>query len=216
MKRSRRAILLLVAAAATGTLAMVLVSGYSSSVIDTYGELRPVLVLTRDLPGRRVLSAKAAGRNLEVRQVPGRFVPARALTSPADAVGLQPLAALPAGSYLTANLLRLPGSDRPRIRPPGRGRSAVEIAVSGAGALAGAGGRVDVLVTSEPSTGGRGRTTIAASRVPLIAVGRPGAADAGPGLTRVTLGLTRREAIRLIQAESFARRLTVLPRGGRR
>ncbi len=49
--------------------------------------------------------------------------------------------------------------------------------------------------------------------VPLLAIG-PGAEGPGPGVTSVaTLGLTRRQALRLIAAESFARKLTLLPRG---
>jgi hypothetical protein len=47
----------------------------------------------------------------------------------------------------------------------------------------------------------------------LIAIGTSGRSEAGPGLTEVTLGLTRRQAIELVDAESFARRITILPRG---
>lgn len=215
MSRRRRAIALLAAAATAGLLAVALVSGYSSSLADGYGELRTVAVLTRDLPAGRPVSIRLAERALAVRRVPARFVPAAALAAPGQAVGLELAAPAPAGSYLTGNLLRPPGPDRPPVRSAGPGRSAVELAVSGAGALTGARGRVDVLVTTEPTTGGDGRTRIAARAVPLIAVGRPGASESGPGLTQVTLGLTRRQAVRLIQAESFARRMTVLPRGGR-
>jgi hypothetical protein len=72
---------------------------------------------------------------------------------------------------------------------------------------------VDVVVTSEPSGPGPGRTYVAAARVPLLAIG-PGPDGAIPGGTSsATLGLTRREALRLIAAESFARKLTLLPRG---
>ena len=42
---------------------------------------------------------------------------------------------------------------------------------------------------------------------------RPGEEEAGPQLAEATLGLTRREALRLIAAESFARRVTLLPEG---
>lgn len=215
VSRRRRAILLLGAAAGAGLLAMILVSGYSSSVADSYGDLQPVVVIERDLEAGHQISPELAHRVLAVRRVPTRFLPALALADPVDAIGLEVSGPMPAGSYLTGNLLRPPGADRPQKPRAGRGRQAVELAVSGAGALTGVSGRVDVLVTSEPTTGGRGRTTVAASAVPLITIGRTGASDAGPGLTQVTLGLTRKEAVRLIQAESFARRVTVLPRGGR-
>lgn len=215
MSRRRRALLLFAGAVAAAVLAVVLVSGYSSSVTGTYGVLRPVVIVNRDLGRGERMTAGVATAALELRQVPARFVPAAALVRPDDAAGFVLAAPAPAGSYLTGNLLRPPGSPR-RVVRAGRGRSPVELAVSGAGALGTARGRVDVLVTSEPTTGGTGRTVVAARRVPLIAVGRAGASDAGPGLTQVTLGLTRSQARRLVQAESFARRVTVLPRAGGR
>jgi hypothetical protein len=47
--------------------------------------------------------------------------------------------------------------------------------------------------------------------VPLLAL-RPGADGPGPGGTAAaTLGLTRRQALRLIAAESYARKLTLMP-----
>ena len=100
-----------------------------------------------------------------------------------------------------------------RTRPGPRlanGRRPVEIAVSGAEALAVAGvdpvgSRVDVVVTTEPSGSAAGRTYVAAAAVPLLALG-PGAEGPGPGASAAaTLGLTRAQALRLIAAESFAR-----------
>jgi hypothetical protein len=54
---------------------------------------------------------------------------------------------------------------------------------------------------------------VAAAAVPLLGLG------AGPegevaGVAEATLGLTRPQALRLIAAESFARQVTVMPRGG--
>ena len=63
---------------------------------------------------------------LELRRVPARFVPPGALEAPEDALGLVPIAAIPAGSYLLATQLRPPGSaGRGRLwtgpaAPPGR------------------------------------------------------------------------------------------------
>ncbi len=212
MSRRRRAALMLLAAVGAGLLAVSLVGGYSSSVAESYGELRPVVVLTRSLPAGQRISPKVATGSLEVRRVPVRFAPAGALGGPGQAVGLETVAGLPAGSYLTDTGLRAPGSDRPKRPPVARGRHPVELSVAGAGAVNG-GGRVDVLVTSEGERG-EGRTRVAARRVPLIEIGPSGQSEAGPGLTRVTLALTRRQAIRLIDAESFARRITVLPVAG--
>jgi hypothetical protein len=97
-------------------------------------------------------------------------------------------------------------------------RRPVEISVSGAEALLAAGvdpqgTRVDVVVTTEPAGSGPGRTYIAAAGVPLLALG-PGADGPGPGgVSAATLGLTKHQALQLIAAESFARKLTLLPEG---
>lgn len=212
MNRRRRATLMLIAAAGAGLLAVTLVGGYSNSVAGSYGELRPVVVSTRALSTGRVVTPKVAAASFEIRQIPARFVPVGALSDPEHAVGLEPVGPLPAGSYLTGPDLRPPVEAKERSNPAGKGRHAVAISVSGAGALSGS-GRVDVLVTTDDDRGG-GSTGIAARGVPLIAVGQTGQSEAGPGLTEVTLGLTRRQAIRLVDAESFARRITVLPRAG--
>ena len=94
----------------------------------------------------------------------------------------------------------------------------MEIAVSGAGALSlgGAepvGGRVDVVVTAEPTGSEAGRTYVAAAAVPLLGLGPPAEGSGAEGLATATLGLTRPQALRLIAAESFARRITILPEG---
>ncbi|MBK5110526.1 MAG: hypothetical protein JJE10_04060 [Thermoleophilia bacterium] len=214
MSRRRRAALLLGVAGLAAAVAMAMVSGYSSSVAESYGALRPVIVLTEAAPGGRRISPELAARGLEVRQVPARFVPAGAIASPERAVGLETVGPMPAGSYLTGNSLRPPRKRKPKEPLPGKGRHAVEIEVSGAGALSGVPGPVDVLVTTEPGPAGHGRTNVAASGVPLISVEGAGTSDSGPGLTRVTLGLTRPQAIRLIGAESYARRITLLPGSG--
>ena len=199
----------IVAAVAAGAIA----DGYGRSVVRGYGELRPVLVATADLRAGREIDPAVAGEMLEVRRVPVRFAPETALAAPPEALGLVPTATIPAGSYLLAGQLRPPQSTA--IGPGlGHGRRPVEIAVSGAGALSAFGGqpvgsRVDVIVTSEPSGTGEGRTYVAATAVPLLALAPAGAGE--PGEATVTLGLTRSQALRLIAAESFARRVSVIP-----
>jgi Flp pilus assembly protein CpaB len=216
MSRRRRslafAVLALLAAAAAAAIA----DGYGTSVARGYGPLRPVVVLTADLPAGRRIDGSDGDARLSVRRVPERFVPVGALSSPLQALGLVPRVRLVAGSYLLASQLgsgedaglrdgALPGNRRP-----------VEISVSGAGALlsvepAGTAAEVDVIVTTEPNGPGPGRTYLAAAAVPLLAL-RPG--PEGPsGPAAATLGLTRRQALRLIAAESFAREVTVLPAG---
>jgi Flp pilus assembly protein CpaB len=204
----------LVAAIAAGTIA----DGYGDSVARGYGALRRVVVVSAPLPVGKPLDPTATEEDLEVRQVPARFVPPGALRDPAEALGLAPAAAIPGGAYLLAAQLRPPHSDRPGPTLAG-GRRPVQIAVSGAAALAvgdidPVGSRVDIVITAEPDDGGVGHTYVAAAGVPLLALGAGPEGDAA-GVAEATLGLTRAQALRLIAAESFARQVTVMPGGGR-
>jgi hypothetical protein len=100
----------------------------------------------------------------------------------------------------------------------------VEIAVTGAEALGAVGGSpegssVDVVVTTEPGPGGKGRTYVAAVGVELLALreggGGLGADESGLGAGgdwSATLALTRAQSLELIQAENFARQVRLLPR----
>lgn len=217
MSRRGRALAFVLAALIAAVAAAAIADGYGASVARGYGELRPVVVVDADLASGKAIDPRRAAE-LEVRRVPLRFVPPGALESPTEAIGLVPAAAISAGSYLLASQLRAPRTDTPAGSGLGSGRHPVEIAVSGAEALlvAGAqplGERVDVVVTTEPSGLGPGRTYVAAAAVPLLALGRGGSGVAAEGLAAATLALTRRQALRLIAAESFARRVTLLPRG---
>jgi hypothetical protein len=100
--------------------------------------------------------------------------------------------------------------------------------VTGAEALAATGGdpvgsRVDVVVTTEPGPGGGpGRTRVATKRVRLLDLSESGGASGslddvpGPGAAgwTATLALNRRQALRLIQAQNFAREVRLIPHGG--
>jgi pilus assembly protein CpaB len=202
----------LVAAIAAGAIA----DGYGDSVARGYGALRPVVVAAAELPAGKTLLPATIGADLEVRQVPARFVPAGALRDPAEALGLVPEAAIPSGAYLLAAQLRPPRAEAPGPRLAA-GRRPVQIAVSGAEALGLGGGspvgsRVDVVVTTEAGDGGgAGHTYVAAAGVPLLGLAASPEGDA-TGTAEATLGLTRSQALRLIAAESFARQVTVMPR----
>jgi pilus assembly protein CpaB len=217
MSRRARAIAFGVAALVAAIAAGAIADGYGDSVARGYGSLRPVVVASARLAAGKGLAPNAVESDLEVRQVPARFVPAGALRDPTEALGLVPAAAIPSGAYLLASQLHPPRSDRPGPRLAA-GRRPVQIAVGGAAALAvdGAdpvGSRVDIVVTTEPDDGGVGRTYVAASRVPLLGLAAGPEGDAA-GAAEATLGLTRTQALRLIAAESFARQVTVMPDGG--
>jgi pilus assembly protein CpaB len=218
MSRRARAIAFGIAALVAAVIAGTIADGYGDSVARGYGALRPVVVARARLLAGKALDPTAAETEIEVRQVPARFVPLGALRDPAEALGLAPAAAIPTGAYLLAPQLRPPHSDAPGP-PLAGGRRPVQIAVSGTEALAVEGGdpvgsRVDVVVTTEPTGGGTGHTYVAAAGVPLLGLGAGPEGEAG-GIAGATLGLTRPQALRLIAAESFARQVTVMPRRGR-
>jgi Flp pilus assembly protein CpaB len=213
-RRRLRAVLFAAAALLTAGAAALVADGYGSRVAGSYGPLRPVVVAADRLGAGEVIGPDEVTRSLVLRSVPSRFVPPGALGSPEQALGLQPLAPIPAGAYVLGLQLRPPR--RARTPRPGlsAGRRPVEIAVTGARALLAAGppvagAPVDVLVTTEPEGTGPGRTYVAAARVPLLALqaGQGGGAAA-------TLGLTRPQALELISAENFARGVRLLPAGG--
>jgi Flp pilus assembly protein CpaB len=213
VSRRTRALGFLLAALFAAAGAAAVADGYGERVARGYGRLRPVLVASADLPAGKPLRPAAIAAELEIRRIPVRFTPPGALSAPAQAAGLEPIAPVPAGAYLLASQLRSHRTPRPAALAGGR--RPVEIEVSGAGALMAfgsrsAGTRVDVVVTAEPSGSSSGRTYVAAPAVPLLALAPSleGEAD----LATATLGLTRAQALRLIAAESFARRLTLIPR----
>jgi Flp pilus assembly protein CpaB len=218
VSRRGRALAFVLAAAITAAVAAAIADGYGDRVARGYGALREVVVAREELKPATTIDPGQAASALELRRVPVRFLPPGALRSPAEAIGLEPVAAIPAGSYLLASQLR-PPRQRPGVALGlGRGRHPVEIAVSGTAALlvAGAqpvGERVDVVVTAEPAGAGPGRTFVAAAAVPLLALGPGGDGAEVEGAAAATLGLTRGQALRLIAAESFARRITLLARG---
>ena len=164
-----------------------------------------------------MIEPRAMRRDLEVREVPERFAPPDALADPTEALGHRPLAPIPPGSYLLASHLRAPSPvDSPQPRLAGD-LNPVEITVTGAGPLESvAPAPVDVVVASEPVTGGRSRVHVAAEGVRLIelepAAPEDGTATGGDSWN-ATLALDRAQALRLIEAENFAREIRLIPAG---
>jgi Flp pilus assembly protein CpaB len=229
MSRRARAVAFGAVALLCAALAAGLAGGYRSDVEAQLGPLRPVLVARDPIPARRTLRPVDAAKLVELRRVPERFAPRDALTSPDEMIGRAPIARIPAGAYVVAPELRAPRRPRSHsVSRLGGGRQPVDISVSGAEALAATGGdpvgsRVDVVVTTEPGPGGGpGRTRVAAKRVRLLDLSESGGASGslddvpGPGSAgwTATLALNRRQALRLIQAQNFAREVRLIPHGG--
>ena len=180
----------------------------------------PVVVAARDLgPGTELSRG-----DLTVRQVPHRFAPRDAPAAPQQAIGLSTAGPVAAGSPITAGVV---GGEEGAGAAGAlrRGERALEVAVTAAAALmdaAAPGARVDVLVSTDASTGA-GRTFVALEDVELLGL-RPGQ---GPGATGLgaeadstapaatafaTLRVTLGQAVYLTAAETFAHELRLLPR----
>jgi Flp pilus assembly protein CpaB len=222
VSRRARAVAFASAAAVCAGLAASVSGGAGTALDAQLGDLRPVLVTTATLESRTPVSARVLAESVDIRRVPERFLPPDTLTAPPQLLGRAPVAEVPAGSYVLASHLRAPGSHEKPDAQLDPGRRPVEIAVSGAGALAAShrsGRRVDVVVTSEGGpAGGGGRTYVAARAVALLELRPAGDAESpadtlpGPAMDAwtATLALTRDEALRLIHAESFARSVRLI------
>ncbi len=214
MSRRARAAGFTLAAIACAAIAASLASGYRDSVAEQYGPLRPVVVATRELPGGQILGPAELKQMTAVRRIPARFVPHGALGRPADAIGRAPVATIPVGAHLLDSQLQVPVPEGRPVKALAGDRRPVQIAVTGAEALAidgpPEGKLVDVVISEGPDgPGSRGRTYVAATEVRLLALG-----GAGPdGGSRATLALDREQALALIEAEASARQIRLLPRG---
>jgi pilus assembly protein CpaB len=213
MTRRRRGLLMIGLAAMCAGLAASLVAQYANEVSAQVGPLRHVLVARSALPRGAPVTPAVARDAFVQRRVPLRFAPPRTLQAPDEAVGYRTLVALSPGDYVgEAQLGALRDPATRRARAP-RGRL-IEIAVTGAGTIAGAlrpGAVVDVLVTTD---GDRGvpRTYLALQRVPLVRFMPSAGSAAGEADGTATLRTTLRQAVTLIAAQNFAREVRVVPR----
>ena len=222
--RRRRGVALAVIAIGCGVLAAAGVNDTVEEVESRTGDPVAVVVATEEVPAGTPLGRRRIARALTLREVPERYAPRDALSSPGQAIGLEAAVAVPAGAYVTAPMLEDPRVEPARIAPVRRGERLVEVAVSGGGELVAGGvpARVDVLVTTEGRSG-RGRTFVALEDVEAVFArpARPsdGAdADGTPADTVATLRVDARAAVFLTAAQNFARELRLLarPAGDRR
>jgi pilus assembly protein CpaB len=218
----RRGLLLLCCALVCGGLAASQVRERERRAEAAVGPLVSAVVAERELAADHRLSLA----DLAVRRVPARFVPPDALGAPGELVGIRVAIPVAAGAYVTAGMIGGGPGARGEAGPLRPGERALELAVAGGGALAGAapGARVDVLVSVQREQGG-GRTFVALEHVQLLALrpvsGEQSAAAGAEGSAQAsalaTLRVTARQAVYLAAAANFAHevRLLVRPAGDR-
>ena len=222
--RRRRALVLLALALTCGGLAASQVRQRVEDVEARTGAPVAVVVARESLPGDRAIDPGS----LAIKEVPERYAPRDGLSAPEDAAGLRTSGPVRAGSYLTSGHLQ--GGSAKGAGGPRRGERALELAVAGGEALAGAspGSTVDVLVSTEGREGG-GRTFLAIESVELLDLrpgpGGAGASEDGEGsgpapregaaaaaTATATLRVTTRQAVYLTAAQNFAREVRLLQR----
>ncbi|HEU4675400.1 MAG TPA: Flp pilus assembly protein CpaB [Motilibacteraceae bacterium] len=201
--RQRRGVLLLVLALLTGVATFAAVLRYVAGVDAEVGPRRDVLALAVDAPAWQPITAQM----LRTVEVPDRWLPGTAVTSPADVVGKVPPADIPAGSMVQRGMI----VDPPTLTGDQR---AVTLLLDDEAALAGAldpGSVVDVDATyggngREPGTA---RTVATSVRVMRVEKTR------NQGYL-VTFAATAEQTLSLSHAQSFAKRLRLVlrPPGG--
>ena len=209
MTPRRRALLLLALALLLGALAAASVRRREAALARALGPNALVLVTRAPVAAGAPL---AQARPL-LRRLPRRYAPPDAVASAVRLAGARTAVALPAGSILTASVLRRPGAAAEASRRSGRARRG-RVAHGDPQAVV-PGARVDVLVTREASGSRAGATVLALEDVEVLDA-HPAAADAadprGGARVAAALRVRIRDAVYLAAAQAFARDVRLLVR----
>lgn len=202
--RQRRGALLFVVAALGALAVFVSVLSFVSSVNARAGNFVPVVALAEDLEAYQPVGPE----DVELRQVPQKWLSSGAIQDARDVVGLVPVNDYSAGTFAERGMF----IDRPGIR---RGNREVAILVDAETGVAGkvrSGDRVDIIATFEGRDGRPGTSSIWAENALVIDVGLPeqvekqgegGAFSEGKAVP-VTFALPTATALKVAYAESFA------------
>lgn len=211
MTPRRRALLLLALALLLGALAAASVQRRELALARALGPSVRVLVTRAAVPAG---AAPAAARPL-LRVLPRRYAPPDAVADAVRLAGTRAAVPLPAGSILTASVLRRPGGD-PQVAA-GPGERVAEVVAHGDPRAVVPGARVDVLVTRQGDSGRAGTTTLALADVEVLdahAAPADASADTAAAGARVVadLRVRVRDAVYLAAAQAFASDLRLLAR----
>jgi pilus assembly protein CpaB len=209
----RRALLLLALALLLGALAAASVRRREAALARMLGPQVRVLVTRAPVAAG---AAPARARPL-LRTLPRRYAPPDLVASASQLVGARMAVALPAGSILTASVLRSDGAAAAPEAALAPGERVADVVAHGDPRAIVAGARVDVLVTREGDGARPGTTVLALEDVEVLAA-RPAPRDsgdpAGDDGARVvaSLRVRVRDAVYLAAAQAFAREVRLLVR----
>lgn len=210
MTPRRRALLLLALALLLGALAAASVRRREAALAQALGP--NVLVLVTRAPV--AAGVPPANARPLLRALPRRYAPPDAVLGATRLAGARTAVPLPAGSVLTASVLRAP--DDAAAAALGPGERVAEVVAHGDPRAIVPGVRVDVLVTRETDGSRAGTTVLALEDVEVLAARRApaDASDAAAGGARVVAGLRVRvrDAVYLAAAQTFAQDIRLLAR----
>lgn len=212
MTPRRRALVLLALALLLGALAGRSVQRREAALARALGPQVRVLVTRAPVAA----GASPAGARPLLRTLPRRYAPPDAVASAARLAGARMAVALPAGSILTASVLRDGAAAAPEAAL-GPGERVAEVVAHGDPRALVPGARVDVLVTREGDGTRAGTTVLALEDVEVLEARRAphDAADvnaAGGPRVAASLRVRVRDAVYLAAAQAFARDVRLLVR----
>lgn len=213
MTPRRRALLLLALALLLGALAAASVHRREAALRRALGPDVRVLVTQAPVSAG---AAPASARPL-LRTLPRRYAPPDAVASAAALAGARTAVALPAGSVLTASVLRSATAAAVPETALAPGERVAEVVAHGDPRAVVPGARVDVLVTREGDGARAGATVLALQDVEVLAARRAPAdagdsASAGGPRVAASLRVRVRDAVYLAATQAFARDVRLLVR----
>lgn len=206
--RQRRGALLIALSAVGAVAVFVMVANYVADVRAEVGPVTEAVALADGAAAHEPIT----GDMLERMEVPERWMPAGAVTDPAQAVGRVAPSDLPSGTLLQEGML----VDPPEIDEGGRELAILVDAETGVGGKIGPGSTVDVVGTFTGDDTGDDQaprqSVYALQNLEIIEVGSPqDATEEGnaPGFATgdvvpITFSLNVKEALQLAYVETFA------------
>lgn len=182
-----------------GVLAAVLFHRQVDRAATVGGRPVPVLQTAQRIEAGRVIRAEDVESFFAQRSIPSDFVPADAVATREELVGVSLIAALDQGAVVTRPLLNDTDiADEFTLRPGERAVS-VGVRVAPDGTVLAAGDRVDLIASG--FDGAPQSELVLASAQVLVA----NESESKPGVQRLTLRVRARQAAPLVRADVFAR-----------
>ena len=203
--RQRRGVMFVTASIVFLLVGASALGGYVRDVDEQVGPKVQVVVAERDLQPYVPLT----DRDVEIVEVPQRWLPAHAITDEVDALGKVAPIALQDGAYLTDDVV----VSRPELAPGQREIAILIDAETGVAGKVEPGSLVDIVATFSDDATGEGRSEVIVASAQVIDVGdlRPDSGDNGNDeefqqsrVVPVTFALSVQDTLVLTYAESFA------------